>query len=122
MKTQCIDEEDTEVADFTEDNYSATDTVKGKGWGALILGLCLLPTPLLGLGVALVALGVAFLAITPKLQALEDEVDERIADEQSKGRSGCGWMIWFCLVGVALLVGVGVVLTAGALMVGRVGL
>ena len=108
----------TRYDDYTEDeDYSATDTVKGKGWGALILGLCLLPTPLMGLGAVLVALGVAFLAISPKLQAFEDEADERIADEQAQGRSGCGWMVWFCLVGVAMLFGVGVVLTAGLLMV-----
>lgn len=116
MTTRYAEHSDDKDIEYPDD-YSATDTVRHKGWGALILGLCLLPTPLLGLGVALVALGVAFLAISPKLQALEDQADERIDDEQSKGRSGCGWMVWFCLVGVAMLFCVGVVLTAGTMAV-----
>lgn len=115
MTTRHDDYADQEYTDSAD--YSATDTVKHKGMGALIVGLCLLPTPLFGLGAVLTALGVAFLAITPTLQRLEGEADERIAAEQAHGRSGCGFMIWFCLVGVALLFGVGVVLTAGTMAV-----
>lgn len=103
--------------DYIDDDYSATDGVRGKAWGALILGVCLLPTPLMGLGAVLVALGVALLAISPKLQAIEDEADAHIAAEQAQGQSGCGWMVWAVVWMVLLLIGVGVVLTAGLLMV-----
>lgn len=107
----------TEDTDYAEESDTATDTVRHKGWGALIFGLCLLPTPLMGLGAVLTALGVALLAISPKLQAIEDTADAHIADEQAQGRSGCGWMVWAVLWMVLVLVGVGVVLSAGLLMV-----
>ena len=103
---------------ITQTTATALPIQLGARAGAqLIVGVCLLPTPLLGLGVALVALGVAFLAIAPTLQTFEDEADERIATEQALGRSGCGAMFLFCVAGVALLFGVGVVLTIGTMAV-----
>ncbi len=114
MTTRYDDYADQEYA---EQPYTATDTVKNKAWGALILGVCLLPTPLMGLGAVLTALGVALLLVTPSLQQIEDTADDHIATEQASGRSGCGWMVWAVGWMLFLLFCVGVVLSVGTMAI-----
>lgn len=71
----------------------------------LVLSLCLLPTPFLGVGVA----GLISWALMSLLFSVADVGEEKMSEEISNGNAGCG-RLWLILVFVLVALGGVVVL------------